>query len=146
MSGKPIEQLNTLLADYMVLYQKLRNYHWNVKGPLFFGLHEVFEQQYVIAAQRVDDLAERVGAMGGRPISTLKEHLDQTRLQEDTTVPQAKDMVRNLLRDFESLTQSLRAEVKNASDRGDTATVNLLESYSDDQEKTAWMLRAFLED
>ena len=63
--------LNILLSDHQVLYQKLRNYHWNVKGPLFFGLHQKFEEMYLTAAETVDALAERIVALGDAPVSTL---------------------------------------------------------------------------
>lgn len=137
-------ELNALLADYQVLYQKLRNYHWNVTGPMFFGLHARFEELYRDASDKVDELAERVVALGERPASTLKEQLAQARLAEDPTVPAAHDMVRNVHADLESLTSALRTSARRASDEDDVATANLLEGFADGQEKTAWMLRAFL--
>jgi starvation-inducible DNA-binding protein len=136
--------LNALLADYQVFYQKLRSYHWNVSGPMFFGLHEKFEGLYGDAATKVDELAERVLAVGGKPVSTLKEQISCARLQEDSTTPSAKDMVRNVQGDLERLNSSLREVAHQATESGDSATANLLEGFADGQEKTAWMLRAFL--
>ena len=124
--------LNTLLADYQVFYQKLRNYHWNVSGPMFFGLHEKFEELYGDAATKVDELAERVLAVGGKPISTLKEQISRARLQEDATTPSAKDMVRNVLGDLERLKSSLREVANQATESGDSATAHLLEGFADD--------------
>lgn len=137
------KDLNTLLADYQVFYQKLRNYHWNVSGPMFFKLHEKFEELYDDAAEKVDGLAERIAALGDRPLSTMKEQLDAARLEEDPSVPSAQDMVANLLGDLEKLNGSLRSVAEKASQAGDGATTNLVEGYADGQEKTAWMLRAF---
>lgn len=138
------DQLNLLLADYQVHYQKLRNYHWNVKGPLFFGLHEKFEELYTGVAVKIDDIAERVLALGARPYSTLKEALENARLHEDAGSPDAETMVRTTMDDLGTLNAELRTTAKAASDAGDDATLNLLDPMADEQEKTAWMLRAFL--
>lgn len=138
------ERLNQLLADYQVYYQKLRNYHWNVKGPLFFGLHVKFEELYTDAAMKVDELAERVLALDTRPLSTLKEALEHARLAEDGGSPDAEIMVKNIVADIGALNTELRATAKAADESGDDATMNLLDPMADEQEKTAWMLRAFL--
>jgi len=136
--------LNSLLADYQVFYQKLRNYHWNVSGPMFFGLHEKFEELYTRAAVQVDEVAERLLALGGRPVATLAGQLELARLREDPGAPGAQEMVQNVQTDLVSLTASLRELSGRAADAKDTATANLLDDFADEQEKTAWMLRAFL--
>lgn len=135
--------LNHLLANYQVHYQKLRNYHWNVRGPMFFELHVKFEELYTGAALKVDELAERVLALGAKPLSTLKDQLDAASLSEDHGDPDAQDMVANTLADLEALTKEVRGLVKQAADAGDDGTVNLLDPFADEQEKTAWMLRAW---
>ena len=145
MQAQTIETLNRLLADYQVFYQKLRNYHWSVRGPFFFGLHAQFETMYVDAAGKVDELAERIAALGGRPASTLGEILGLTRLKEDADAPAAQEMVRNVLGDLEDVTGSLRDALDIDEVQTDSATANLLEGFADSQEKTAWMLRSFLE-
>lgn len=136
-------ELSRLLADYQVLYQKLRGYHWTVTGPLFFGLHAKFEALYLDAAEKVDALAERLAARGARPPVTLKEVLQLARLAEDEGRPAPLEMVKRIESDLEVLNQSLRAGARTAADAGDTATVNLLDGYADGQEKELWMLRAF---
>ena len=133
-----------LLADYQVLYQKLRGYHWTVGGPLFFALHAKFEELYDDAAEKVDALAERIAARGGRPPVTLKEQLELARLAEDASRPAAHDMVRHIERDLETLNVALRTASRQAAASGDQASVNLLDGFADGQEKTIWMLRAFL--
>lgn len=135
--------LNHLLANYQVHYQKLRNYHWNVRGPMFFELHAKFEELYTGAALKVDELAERVLALGAKPLSTLKEQLDAASLAEDHGDPDAPTMVANTLADLGALTREVRGVVKQAADAGDDGTVNLLDPIADEQEKTAWMLRAW---
>jgi starvation-inducible DNA-binding protein len=136
-------ELAALLADYLVLYQKLRGYHWTVTGPLFFGLHAKFEELYLDAAEKVDALAERLAARGARPPVTLKDALALARLREDEGHPSATEMVRNVSADLVTLSSALRRAASGAAEAKDTATVNLLDGYADGQEKTLWMLRAF---
>ena len=142
---KVTDALNRLLADYQVLYQKLRSYHWNVSGPLFFGLHAKFEELYTDAAVKVDDLAERTLALGARPFATLQAQLEHARLSEDPEVPDAATMVQNLLADLESLDGALQSAKLLAAEADDDTTANLLDAFRDEQAKTAWMLRAFLD-
>jgi starvation-inducible DNA-binding protein len=137
--------LATLLADYQVHYQKLRGYHWNVTGPMFFGLHAQFEALYTDAAEKVDLLAERIAARGGRPPATLAQHLELARIREDATAPAAHDMVRNVVGDLEHLIGASQELSAVATECGDATTANLLDGFADGHEKTAWMFRAFLQ-
>ena len=138
------DNLATLLADYQILYQKLRHYHWNVTGPLFFGLHEKFEELYLETAEKVDTLAERLAAKGQKPPSTLASHLKLARLKEDETTPKAADMVANIVADYETLNGHLRTLSAAAGENGDIKTANISDEMADGQEQTMWMLRAFL--
>jgi starvation-inducible DNA-binding protein len=145
MKQQPLDNdLAILLSDYQVLYMKLRAYHWTVTGPLFFGLHAKFEELYTDAALKVDELAERLAARGALPPLTLKDQLALARLKEDGKHPQATDMVRNVAADLVTLNTSLRALEQAAATAGDSATQTLAQGYADGQEKTIWMLRAFL--
>ena len=141
-----VQDLNQLQADYLVLYQKLRAYHWFVKGPLFFQLHAKFEELYLQAALDVDELAERSLTLGGSPHGTMRDALANARIQEAQTLPNAIGMVRSIVTDLESLDGWLRGAAARAAETQDAATTNLLEGLADAQEKQAWMLRAFLED
>lgn len=138
-----VEQLQVLLADYSVFYQKLRNYHWNVTGPMFFELHVKFEELYTDAALKVDELAERIVTKHGRVPATLAEYLKLSRLKEGQNFD-AKTMVEDLVSDIETLNAALRDGSASASSNNDAATANLLEGFADQQEKTVWMFRAFL--
>lgn len=138
-----VAHLNQLQSDYQVLYQKIRNYHWNVVGRQFFGLHAQFEAMYTEVADHIDSIAERTLAVGGKPVTTLAAQLKLAVLKEDETSPAAEVMVANLKADLESLNTRLRAVSKAASEAGDIATVNLVDGIADGQEKTVWMLRAF---
>ncbi len=144
MDQKLASSLGTLLADYQVFYQKMRGYHWNVTGPLFFGLHAQFEALYDQAALRVDELAERLAAGDHRPPSSLAQHLELARLKEDPKATDPTEMVRSTVSDLERLNGWLRETARQAEGAKDTATMNLLDGFADEQEKSAWMLKAFL--
>jgi starvation-inducible DNA-binding protein len=141
-----IALLNTLLADEYLLYTKTRNYHWNVTGLQFNDLHKFFEAQYEALDDVVDEVAERVRALGGRAAGTLEEFLKSARLGEEPgAVPAARDMLATLLADHEALTRTLRADVDTVTDTlKDVGTADFLTGLLEQHEKSAWMLRAFL--
>jgi len=139
-----VTDLNTLLADYQVLYQKQRNYHWNVTGENFFELHDKFEELYNEVSVVVDDIAERIRALGAKPHSTLKDQLAAARLQEDETVPEGKQMVQNLLDDYGQLNGWLKDLADKADAERDVPSRDLAEEITTTQAKTMWMLRTFL--
>jgi starvation-inducible DNA-binding protein len=145
MSDKTADdKLNTLLADYMVFYQKLRNYHWNVKGSEFFKLHEKFEEGYNEAADFADAIAERILARGSRPASTMSEFINTATLDEDRSVPTAEEMVANLVSDIETLNGRTSSLIPEIEETGDRATANLLDDIIDAQDERLWMFRTFL--
>lgn len=139
-------ELNTLLADYAIYNQRLRNYHWNVKGRRFFQLHEEFEKLYTQASSWSDELAERVARLQGRPASTLREFLELSRLEEDPGKgrPDSEMMVRRLVDDIDKLNAFASTTVKSAGEAGDVATATLLEDIVKIQEENAWMLSSWL--
>lgn len=142
-----INTLNKVLADQHVLYTKLRNYHWNITGPEFFALHELFEKQYNAVKESADVVAERVRAHGGNAIGTLQEFLDNTRLKEKTNdYPSAQKMVTNLVEDHEAVVRALREDSEMcAEEYNDSATEDLLIGLLQEHEEMAWMLRSFVE-
>lgn len=144
MSTNTTPSLNRLLADYTVYYQKLRFFHWTVQGPHFFTLHEKFEEMYLGAAERIDELAERIVALGGRPLGRLADVVEQAQLEEDRDTQDAAAMVRAVLDDQARLAKGLRALAAQTEEGGDRLTTNLLEDLADGEEKDGWMLRAFL--
>ncbi len=138
------QALNVLQADTTVLYQKLRSYHWNVTGQQFFMLHELFEKLYREIADTNDALAERAIALGAPPVRTLEEQLSMAILKEDRNTPESGNMVRNVLVDLELLTGRLRELARDAEREGDIGTTNLAQDTADRNEKTIWMLKAYL--
>ena len=137
--------LNTLIADYTVLYQKSRAFHWNVTGPHFFHLHAEFENLYLETADRIDALAERAAGIHLKPISSLKEVLATARLREERGDPSATEMVRALVEDLDLLNKDLRRTSEVAVTGGDQTTADLLDDFTNAQEKTLWMFRSFLQ-
>ncbi len=139
------EGLTKVLADSYVLYLKTHNYHWNVKGQLFHQLHEQFEGQYLELADAIDEIAERVRALGHRAPGTFKEFQELTSIEEDTEEPEALDMVRQLAEANEQVLRTAREALKPANKGEDEATIDLLTQRLQVHSKTAWMLRSHLE-
>ena len=139
--------LNTLLADEYVLYTTTRNYHWNVVGPQFHDLHKFFESQYEELNEVVDEVAERVRALGGKALGTVTEFLKHTRQKEHPGQSASSlEMVKILLMGHEAIIQSLRVDLETCADKfHDIGTNDFLTGLMERHEKMAWMLRAMLE-
>ncbi len=142
-----VDILNNLLADEVVLYTKSRNYHWNVVGPNFHDYHKFFEAQYDELAEMIDEIAERVRALGGKALGTMAGYLKIARLKEySNDYPDAKKMVLALLEDHEELINLLREDLETAGQKyKDAGTSDFLTGLMEKHEKMAWMLRATLE-
>jgi len=142
------ELLNSLLADEYLLYTKLRKFHWNVRGPEFNTLHLLFEEQYTQIETIVDEVAERVGTLGGIALGTLEEFKEHSRLKEAPGEnPKAMDMVREAVGDQEQLIKRLRNDANIAAERfDDLGTESFLSELLEQHEKMSWMLRSHIED
>ena len=140
-----VAALNALLSNYHIHYQKLRNYHWNVKGGDFFDVHEKFEEQYTQALANIDEIAERIRVFGHRPISTLQEYLDEAEIAETATDldMSAMDMVKEILNDFEILLSYLVDAADEAIEVGDVGTEDMVKGFIKNIEKSHWMFTAF---
>jgi len=137
--------LGRLLADEHVLYVKTRNFHWNVTGLDFGSLHALFEKQYDELSETIDEIAERIRALGGIAPGSMKEFLKLARLEEhpgDTLA--AEKMIASLLSDYETVIRALRADIEVTGNAGDAGTDDFLTGILEAHEKTAWMLRAHL--
>lgn len=136
--------LNALLANYHIHYQKLRNYHWNVKGSDFFDLHEQFEMQYTEALKNIDDIAERIRIFGETPLSNLKDYLETSEIKETGTNLSSELMVREVLSDYRILLQYMISCVEVAVEERDSGTEEMVKVFINQIEKHHWMLSAFL--
>lgn len=143
---KVIDVLGNVIADQYVLYTKTRNYHWNVTGLDFSQYHKLFEEQYSAIDEDIDDVAERIRALGGKTPATLNEFIKTTSLKEHPAkYPSAKIMIANLLEDHETVIRSLRKGIEICGNVNDAGTEDFLTQLMEKHEKTAWMLRATLE-
>ena len=138
--------LSKVLADSYTLYLKTHNYHWNVTGPMFQTLHNMFETQYTELAKAVDDIAERIRALGERAPGSYAEFSKLSEIKEDTDPPGAREMISNLLTSHETIIRTARNVFPMADKATDEATADLLTQRIQTHEKTAWMLRSLLED
>jgi len=136
--------LSRLLADSYTLYLKTHNFHWNVTGPMFNTLHLMFEQQYTELALAVDLIAERIRALGVAAPGSYRQFADLTSIREETGVPTAEEMVRQLVADQETVVRTARAILPLVDDAHDEPTADLLTQRMQIHEKTAWMLRSLL--
>lgn len=138
------KQLNLQIANWTVLYTKLHNFHWFVKGPNFFTHHEKFEAFYDEAAGYIDDIAERLLAIGGTPVATLRESLALASISEASGKETADEMVAAIIADFEKLDGELKDGMEAAARAEDEATGDLLLGIVSSLEKHRWMLNAYL--
>ena len=140
-----VTALSRLLADTYTLYLKTHNYHWNVTGPMFNTLHTLFETEYTEYALAVDEIAERIRAVGARAPGSYSEFAEIASVKEDRDSPPAMEMIRNLAADQEITADSARQVVEAAEAAGDQATADLGVRRIEVHEKNAWMLRSHLE-
>ncbi|RIV46480.1 Dps family protein [Flagellimonas pelagia] len=136
--------LNTLLANYQVFYNKLRNFHWNVEGPEFFELHEEFENEYNTTKKNIDVVAERIRAFGVKPNFTLQKTMEMAQIKEPSKELTAIEMVREVLRDFETLHNNMLDGINASLDTGDVVTENMLTEFMTHLEKRNWMFTSYL--
>ena len=144
MSKELITEMNVQVSTWSVLYTKLHNYHWYVKGHQFFTLHNKFEELYNEATAHMDEIAERILTLGGNPVATLKEHLEQSVVEEASGNEKADEMVKTIADDFGKTMDSLKKGMSFAAEVGDDMTEDLLNATYQSIEKHQWMLNAFL--
>jgi starvation-inducible DNA-binding protein len=137
--------LSRVLADTYTLYLKTHYFHWNVTGPMFQTLHLIFEQQYNELALAVDLLAERIRALDLPAPGSYSIFSKLTSIREETGIPKAEDMVRQLVNGQEAVTRTARTAFRIADEAGDQVTADLLTERMQIHEKMAWMLRSLLE-
>ncbi|WP_096435547.1 Dps family protein [Alteribacter populi] len=143
---KQTEILNRHVSNFNVLFVKLHNYHWFVKGPNFFSLHEKFEELYNEMAEHIDELAERLIGLKGVPLATLKEYLETTTLQEAQGEKSAGEMVQVTANDFSTVIEELKADIETLEEEvGDEATADMLIAIRQSFEKHNWMFQSYLE-
>jgi starvation-inducible DNA-binding protein len=134
-----------LLADSYTLYLKTHNFHWNVTGPMFTTLHTLFETQYTELALAVDQIAERIRALGEFAPGSYSEFARLATVKEAKSVPPAVEMIRQLVADYETVAATAQEVFDVADELGDQATADLATQRMQISGKNAWMLRSHLE-
>jgi len=137
--------LSHLLADTYTLYLKTHNFHWNVTGPMFNTLHLMFETQYTELAAAVDEIAERIRALGLPAPGSYAQYAKLSSVKEAEGVPSAEEMIKQLVEGQEAVVRTARKVFPVAEKAGDEPSADLLTQRMQIHEKTAWMLRSMLE-
>ncbi|MBW4083821.1 Dps family protein [Paenibacillus sp. S150] len=136
--------LNREVANLNVLYVKIHNFHWYVKGEQFFSLHVKFEELYDDITLKMDEVAERLLSIKGSPAATMKEYLELATIQEATGKEDTRGMVQALIEDFATVAEELTEGIELAEQTSDQPTADLFIKIRSDLEKNQWMLRSFL--
>ena len=135
--------LQQLLADFQIHYANLRGFHWNIKGHGFFVLHSKFEDLYNGAAEKVDEIAERILMLGGTPANKYSDYLKMAQIKEVDGVNKADDALNHILETYGHLIAEERKILSLASSHNDEVTVAMMSDYLKEQEKMVWMLTAY---
>ena len=139
------KHLNKIVANLSLFYTKLHNYHWNVEGKHFFRLHTKFEELYDDTHERLDEIAERVLQLGGRPVGTLKDALNLATLKEASDKPKSGfEMTQIVVDDLKHLVNQFKEGIALADEASDVATSDILTGAVTHYEKEIWLLSAFL--
>jgi starvation-inducible DNA-binding protein len=144
MSKELVKAVNQQVANWTVLYVKLHNYHWYIKGKNFFTLHAKFEELYNEANVHVDELAERILALEAKPVATMKEVLETSSLEEATGKENEEEMVQSVVDDFEKMVDELQEAIELAEEAKDEGTGDMLIAVKQSLKKHIWMLKAYL--
>lgn len=136
--------LSKVLADTYVLYLKTHGFHWNVEGPKFRSLHEMFEEQYRGIWDSIDEIAERIRALGHYAPGTWSQFEALASIKENEDVPAADDMLKELISDREAVARTVRSALVTAQESADEASAGLLADLLTDHEKQIWMMKSML--
>jgi len=138
-------ELNKLLADEHILYNKTRNYHWSIEGPSFMEFHKLYEQQYTLLAEVIDEIAERIRTIGHFAEGRLKELIKLASLEEPEAPTKQSEQIANLESDHETIIIRLRKLIKVFDeDYKDVGSADFITGLLKTHEKMAWMLRSYL--
>ncbi|PTX62029.1 starvation-inducible DNA-binding protein [Kordia periserrulae] len=141
---KLAKDLNVLLANFQVYYQNLRGIHWNIKGKGFFELHAKFEELYNDAQVKVDEVAERILTLGGEPLHTFEDYIANAKVPVGKHISKDEKAVELIVASISELLQLERSLLEKAADASDEGTVAMMSDFISQQEKTIWMMRAWL--
>ncbi len=144
MSNKLIDELNQLLSDFHVYYQNTRGAHWNIKGPRFFELHAKFEELYTEALTNIDEIAERILTIGGRPDHTLGTYLEKSKIESVKDESNDEALVKMIVSNLTTLVAQENKVKELAVESDDNETEDMMIGLVNAQEKTKWMFNSWL--
>jgi starvation-inducible DNA-binding protein len=140
-----IVDLNKLLSNFQIYYQSLRGLHWNIKGKRFFDLHIKFEEFYNDSQLKIDLIAERVLTLGGTPLHTFTDYIENSTLKIGKNISNDVEAVQLIMESLSSLLEIERKILSNAGEINDEGTNSMMSDFISEQEKTIWMLKAWME-
>lgn len=143
-SSKTTDHLNEILCNYQIFYQNLRGFHWNLMGKNFFTLHVKFEELYNEAQLNIDEIAERILTLGHTPLHTYEDYLNKSSVKVHKNVSDEVESVKAIIQGYATLIQKERETLPVAGDAEDEGTTDMLAGFIKVQEKTVWMLSAWL--
>lgn len=141
-----VVELNVLLSNFQVYYQNLRGIHWNIRGKRFFDLHVKFEQLYNDSQLKIDMIAERVLTLGGRPLHTFEDYIKFNQLTVGKNVSNDEKAIHLIVDSLSKLLKIEREILEKASEIKDEGTNTMISDFVSEQEKTIWMMCAWLEE
>ena len=141
-----INELNLLLSNFQVYYQNLRGLHWNIRGKRFFDLHVKFEEFYNDSQLKIDLIAERVLTLGGTPLHTFSDYISNSNIQVGKNISKDEIAVQLVIDSLAELLAIERAILNLSGDMNDEGTNSMMSDFIAEQEKTIWMLNAWMED
>lgn len=143
-SNKLVEDLNTLLANFQLYYQNLRGLHWNIKGRNFFELHTKFEELYTDSQLKIDLIAERVLTLQGEPLHTFEDYIKVGAVPVGKSISKDEEAITLIVSSLTELLKIERDILDTSDDANDEGTNSMMSDFIAEQEKTVWMLNAWL--
>lgn len=139
-------ELNILLSNFQIYYQNLRGIHWNIRGKRFFDLHVKFEELYTDAQIKIDFIAERVLTLGGTPLHTFEDYINNNKLVVGKNISNDEKAVQLIVTSLSHLLKIERAILYKSAEISDEGTNAMMSDFISEQEKTVWMMQAWLEE
>lgn len=140
------DELNVLLSSFQVYYQNLRGIHWNIRGKRFFELHVKFEELYNDAQLKIDEIAERVLTIGGKPLHTFEDYMKHNKIAVGKNISKDEEAVNLVVNSLSELLKIERDLLNKSGEANDEGTNSMMSDFIKEQEKTIWMMKAWLEE
>ncbi|KOS06263.1 DNA-binding protein [Flavobacterium akiainvivens] len=151
--GLPVEdaeviaaELNILLSNFQIYYQNLRGLHWNIRGKRFFQLHVKFEELYNDAQAKIDLVAERVLTLGSTPLHTFEDYTANNQLEVGKNISKDTHAINLIIDSLAHLLKIERVILDESANRNDEGTNAMMSDFIKEQEKTMWMMKAWMEE